>query len=156
MTPGAKRRIVLWIFITGFITNLIWENAQMPLYSGYEGFGQHFLLCLVASIIDGVSILALYLMISVVRKNSLWLFNIRALDIILLFILGLLVSTLLERWGLKSGAWKYTSQMPLVLGMGLAPLLQLAVLSIISVFIVRLALPRKVVNRKYNSAGSEG
>ena len=129
--------------MTGFITNLIWENAQAPLYTGYEGFGQHFLFCLVASVVDGLVVLGFYFIISLIRKDSFWLFNITAPDILMLFVLGLFTAILFEKWALKSGTWHYTEEMPLILGMGLLPVLQLAILSIASVYAVRFIIRPK-------------
>ena len=129
--------------MTGFITNLIWENAQAPLYTGYEGFGQHFLFCLVASVVDGLVVLGFYFIISLIRKDSFWLFNIKASDILMLVILGLFTAILFEKWALKSGTWHYTEEMPLILGMGLLPVLQLAILSIASVYAVRFIIRPK-------------
>lgn len=151
-----KAKMLLCLFLTAFTLNLIWENAQAPLYIGFESFRQHFLSCLIASVMDAVVILAIYLMISMMRKDILWLFNIRSLDIIILFISGLLVSVLLEKWGLTSGAWSYNAKMALIFGIGLAPVLQLSLLSIISVYIVKLGLHRKVPELKLsNQEGKE-
>lgn len=47
-----KKRAILYLFITAFITNLISENLQAPLYTGFKSFGQHFLFCLVASLVE--------------------------------------------------------------------------------------------------------
>lgn len=132
-----KKKLWLWIFMTGFITNLIWENAQAPLYTGYKGFGQHFLFCLVASVIDGLVVLAFYFIISLIRRDSFWLFNLKPSDILMLCVLGLFTAILFEKWALKSGTWNYTEEMPLIRGMGLMPVLQLAILSIISIYIVK-------------------
>ena len=137
MKAVPKNRLLFLIFITGFITNLIWENAQAPLYTGYKGFGQHFLFCLVASVIDGLVVLAFYLIISLLRRDSFWLFNIKASDILMLFVLGLFTAILFEKWALKTGTWNYTEQMPVIFGMGLLPMLQLAILSFVTVYAVR-------------------
>lgn len=58
----------------------------------------------------------------------------------MLFVLGLSTAILFEQWALKSGTWTYTEQMPLILGMGLSPLLQLAILSIMSIYVVKFIL----------------
>lgn len=140
-----KGKLLLCLFLTAFILNLIWENAQAPLYIGFETFRQHFLSCLIASVMDAVVILAIYLMISMMRKDILWSFNIRSLDIIILFISGLLVSVLLEKWGLTSGAWSYTEDMPAIFGIGVLPAFQFALLSITSIYMVKSALRMKAI-----------
>ena len=147
MIRSDKKRVILYLFITAFIINLIWENLQAPLYTGYQSFGQHFLFCLVASLIDAVVILAFYFIISLIRKNVLWLLNIRPPDTLLLLALGLFTAVLFEKWALKSSMWDYTSEMPIIFRLGLVPLIQLAILSVISVYIVRFAFVRKMVQQ---------
>lgn len=128
---------MLWIFIVGFITNFIWENAQAPLYEGHESFSQHFLFCLVASIIDGVVIVGFYLIISTLRKNFLWLENIKITDILILLFLGSVTAIIFEVLALKIQTWNYTDRMPLIYGLGLMPLIQLSILSVLSIYLVR-------------------
>lgn len=71
------------------------------------------------------------------RRGSFWLFNIKALDILMLFVLGLFTAILFEKWALKTGTWNYTEQMPVIFGIGLLPMLQRAILSIVTVYAVR-------------------
>jgi hypothetical protein len=138
-----KRKLLLWIFIAGFITNLIWENAQAPLYEGYESFSQHFLSCVAASIVDGVVIVGLYVLVGLTRRNMLWLFNITIRDIVILLISGMATAIAFEKLAMKNESWNYNENMPLVLGLGLMPLIQLAVLSIISVYLVQIIIKSK-------------
>ena len=139
-----KKRAILYLFIIAFITNLIWENLQAPLYTGFKNFGQHFLFCLVASLVDAVVILAFYFIISLIRKDAFWILNISLADMLVLLALGLLTALLFEKWALQSGTWDYTSEMPVIFGIGLAPLIQLAILSIISIYLVKIAFGRRV------------
>lgn len=140
----SKKGLLFRIFAAGFVTNLIWENAQAPLYTGYEGFGQHFLFCLVASAVDGVVILTFYLIVCSIRGDWFWLFNIRASDIGMLSLLGVGVAVLFEKWALVRGTWSYTEQMPAIFGIGLLPALQLAILSNMSIYIIKVALRDKI------------
>jgi hypothetical protein len=137
-------KLLLWILASGFVTNLIWENAQAPLYEGYKGFGQHFIFCFVASIVDGVIIVVFYLIVSVIRRNRSWLFSIRIGDIIILVILGILTAIAFEKWALSNGTWSYDERMPMILGLGLMPLLQLSILSIISIYLVKVPLQQRL------------
>lgn len=138
------KKVIFYLFITAFITNLIWENFQAPLYAGFKTFGQHFLLCLVASVVDAVVILAFYFIIRLMRKDPLWLLHMKLADTFILLFLGLFTAILFEKWALKSGSWDYTSEMPLIFGIGLAPLIQLSILSIISVYIVKFVFRGRV------------
>jgi hypothetical protein len=135
-----KRKLLLWIFIAGFITNLIWENAQAPLY---ESFSQHFVFCVAASIVDAAVVVGLYVMVGLLRRNIFWLLNITIKDIIILLISGIVTSIAFEELALSNGSWNYNENMPLIFGLGLVPLIQLAVLSIISVYLVQLIIKSK-------------
>lgn len=55
-----KVRLLLAIFLIGFLLNLVWENVQAPLYEEYSGFQGHFVLCFWASLVDAAVILLLY------------------------------------------------------------------------------------------------
>lgn len=144
MKRTDKKKVILYFFITAFITNLIWENFQAPLYAGFKTFGQHFLFCLVASVVDAVVILAFYFIIRLMRKDPLWLLHMKLGDMFILLFMGLFTAILFEKWALKSGSWDYTSEMPLIFGIGLAPLIQLSILSIISVYIVKFVFRGRV------------
>lgn len=139
----VRQRLIVYLFLTAFITNLIWENLQAPLYTGFESFGQHFLFCLVASVVDAAVILALYFIISLLRNDAMWLRDIRRADTLVLLALGLLTAILFEKWALQSGTWNYTSEMPEIFGIGLAPLIQLPILSMFSIYLVKIAFDRR-------------
>lgn len=138
-------KILALVFFAGFITNLIWENLQAPLYQGYEGFIAHFLFCLGASVIDGVVTVAFYFVIGLIRNNYSWLIEVRARDILLLFILGAVTAFAFEKWAISSGWWNYNPNMPIIFGVGLTPLIQLPILSVLSIYLIKfLAGKRKI------------
>ena len=130
-------KLLTLVFFAGFITNLIWENFQAPLYQDYEGFIKHFLFCLTASIIDGIVVVVFYLIIGLFRKNVLWLVEIRASDIFILVILGTASALAFEKWAVSDGWWDYNHNMPIIFGVGLTPLIQLPVLSVLTVYLVK-------------------
>lgn len=138
-------KVFALVFLAGFSTNLIWENLQAPLYQGYESFITHFLFCLGASIIDGVVIVAFYLIISLVRNNFVWLVEMRTTDVFLLFTLGAVTAFAFEKWAISSGWWDYNQNMPIIFGVGLTPLIQLPILSVLSIYLIKfLARKRKM------------
>ena len=141
-------KVLILVFFVGFATNLIWENLQAPLYQGYEGFITHFLSCLAASSIDGVVIVAFYLIIGLLRKNVLWLVEIRAKDIFILVILGTATAFAFEKWAVSGEWWDYNHNMPIIFGVGLTPMIQLPVLSVLTVYLVKVFSGNK--NLKYN------
>ena len=141
-------KVLILVFFAGFATNLIWENLQAPLYQGYEGFITHFLSCLAASSIDGIVIVAFYLIIGLLRKNVLWLFEIRTWDIFILVILGTATAFAFEKWAVSREWWGYDQNMPIIFGVGLTPLIQLPVLSLLTVYLVKVFSGKKNVKYK--------
>ena len=138
-------KVFTLVFLAGFSTNLIWENLQAPLYQGYESFITHFLFCLGASVIDGVVIVAFYLIIGLIRNNHSWLVEMRTRDILLLFILGAVTAFAFEKWAISSGWWNYNPNMPIIFRVGLTPLIQLPILSVLSIYLIKLlARKRKI------------
>ena len=131
------------VFAAGFITNLAWENVQAPLYEGYESFSQHFLLCLAASVVDGVMVVLFYVLVGLIRRDIFWLLNSRISDMAIITFCGTLTAIAFEIVALKNGGWNYNENMPLIFGLGLIPLIQLSSLSIISVYLVKIIIQKQ-------------
>ncbi len=129
-----KWPLVWRILLVGFLTNLVWENAQAFLYEGYEGFYQHFIMCLIATVVDAVAILALYLIFAGVLQDFYWVRHWNWKSILLIMLAGGLLAILFEKWALSRGEWSYTEAMPVVpfLQVGLSPLLQLTILPVLT------------------------
>lgn len=119
-------RIIGW----GFALNLLWENAQAPLYSGYESFAQHFPLCLRASIGDVVILLVLYAALAVVFRDADWPDQENGKQYAMASIMGMGVAIGIELWALSKGRWAYDALMPTLspFGAGVLPILQLAII----------------------------
>lgn len=56
--------------------------------------------------------------------------------------LGILATVAFERWALSRGRWAYGPEMPLVLGIGLLPLLQWLIVPMLTLGLVRSLAPR--------------
>lgn len=125
-------------FIISFFTNLLWENAQAPLYVGYTSFWQHFSLCFLAAIIDGI-------IVTVVASAS-WFFRrktqfgqLSILELLTLTFVGAVISTGIEKWALVYQYWHYTQAMPRlpIISVGIPPLLQLTILIPLTIYLAR-------------------
>lgn len=132
MTRNNLYKILSPIIIISFIMNLIWENAQAPLYENYSGFFQHFSICLKGTLGDVVIIFIIYGIVSFSMNDWYWPRKFGRREILLILILGILIAIIIEERALQYGLWAYTSQMPLLpfLGIGLLPVLQMVILPI--------------------------
>ena len=109
---------LLAIFGTALTLNLAWEHLHAPLYAGYQGGAITEFILLRASLGDAVIITGgalLFLYVPYFKKHR-WL----------VWPLGLWVAVAIELFALYTGRWAYGPAMPLVFGIGLTPLVQLA------------------------------
>lgn len=109
------------VFLISFGLNLVWELLQMGLYVDMGSFP---MCCIEATFWDAVIITTVYFLMS--RANKITI-------VLLMF----LIAAFIENRALEEGRWAYNSYMPLVFGLGLSPLLQLPVTSLITYFSVR-------------------
>ncbi len=123
--------------ILGFIVlilNLIWEFSHFPLYHNLTGISNIPLL-LIASIGDLFLISLVFLVISYKNKTTNWIKAPDYSDYFLIILLGSFISILIEVISINLGSWAYRETMPVIFGIGLSPLVQLSVTSILSLFI---------------------
>jgi hypothetical protein len=119
-----------------FILNLIWEFAHYPLYVDLTGIPKNIHL-IWASFIDLIFIFIVLSIVSLKNKSLKWIDNTKKSDYLLLIILTLLIAALNELINLNIGRWQYTSSMPTIFSIGIFPLIQLAITSIISLLIYK-------------------
>jgi hypothetical protein len=111
------------LFGVSFLLNLAWEFAHVRLYT--------------------TKVTSLFLVWQS-AKDALWITLAYALVQVLrfdlsIFVLGLLVfSWVVERHALATKRWEYGPVMPIVLGVGLSPLLELALTGSLAVLSLRL------------------
>ena len=127
--------IVLLIALA-FLLNLLWELLHYQLYIDLSGISRY-LHILLASFTDAIIILAIFIIVSLKNKNLNWLNKPSRLDYALIIILSLLIAIAIETWALNIGRWAYNNFMPTIFGIGLTPLIQLAVTSLVALWMVR-------------------
>jgi hypothetical protein len=124
---------VKWSFIPelrfaawGFALNILWEALQTPLYAD-RGGGVRYLISsrLHCAIGDVLILLGCYWVIALLWRNRRWSETRRLAPRVLFVALGVAYTIASElahtRW-LRS--WGYAPEMPRILGVGLAPILQ--------------------------------
>ena len=131
-----KARLIFSIFIIGFLLNLVWENAQAPLYEGYTNFWSHFMVCFWASLVDAAVVLRLFGLLAIWYKDFYWVKYINWKSAAVLVLLGGGVAIGFEQWAFNNETWSYTDRMPVILlDTGLSPLLQMMLLPLLTYFI---------------------
>jgi len=131
---------VLMIFILGFFLNLLWELLHSLLYDWDATplinniyvyiprivFG--------ASFLDALWILAFIILNSIIHRSFQWVEAPTRRDYITLIIIGIITAIFIELEAIVFNHWSYNEFMPVILGIGLTPLIQLALTSIICLY----------------------
>jgi hypothetical protein len=79
--------------------------------------------------------------VSLSKRNVAWMRDARWSDMFAASILGFLIALMVEYKGLYLGRWAYTAAMPITpfFRMGLSPLIQMTLLTPLSLFILRIS-----------------
>ncbi|MBI4128719.1 MAG: hypothetical protein HY460_01595 [Parcubacteria group bacterium] len=112
----------VFVFLSAFFLNLVWENAHRMLYSHYRGESVSEFILVRAALVDAIIILGIIVFLA--------LFPRYAANSIPVFIAGLVVAIVLERWALATDRWAYAPEMPVIpfLNTGLTPTFQLGII----------------------------
>lgn len=130
---SATRRTLkrtLWvIFTAAVLINLPWEVAQMSLYVAEGSVVISLWYCFLASIGDGLLVLLIFAAGWLVFRRQDWFTQPGVRGYLLMLAAGASIAVVVE-WVASgiAGQWAYAEGMPLVLGVGLAPLIQMLVL----------------------------
>lgn len=131
-------RAIFWIIMVSFLANFVWEIVQMPLYAVPGTIWQHLPMCIYATWGDVFIILMLYIVVAMIRSDLNWFRHIEVTDVVILALGGALIAISIEQRALATHAWQYTASMSLIpfLNVGLVPILQMMVLSLVIFFCV--------------------
>ncbi len=124
--------------IVGFISlilNIIWEFSHHFLYIDLSGIAKYPHL-VIASFADMLIILGIFMIISLKNRSFSWMKHPGKFDYLLVVLLGFAVAIFIEIINLNLGRWKYTDAMPTLFGIGISPLIQLALTGVISLIIL--------------------
>lgn len=135
--------ICIWVFIFAFLLNFLWESLHSPAYymEGYStDFNSYLRMLLVASSIDAIIIVAVFLGISLMIRDTNWLFKHDKIYYLISSVLGLVIAAITEFKSVYlQGKWDYNELMPVVpfIGIGILPLLQLMILIPLSFWLAK-------------------
>ena len=144
MLSLSSMTFFLLYLLSGFFLHLIWENAQAPLFAGFESFVQHFPICLKATLTGDLSMmLLLYFVLALVHRDLQFLEKKETFRHPVTWILpsfvGALFAVIIELRALLEHRWSYTDAMPILpfFPVGLTPVLQMIVIPLVLLWILR-------------------
>ena len=129
--------IFLLIFFLAFILNFLWEILHFPLYIDLTGIPKYPHL-LIATLTDAIIITFIFMLISLLNKNTSWIRHPKISDYLLIIIPTLIIASAIELYSVSNGRWSYKEIMPTIFGIGLSPLIQLAVTGIITLRLIKI------------------
>lgn len=139
MKPVSLPKFLLLITAIAFFLNTIWENAQTQLFAGTHSIARHLVIYTMASVMDALYTVGLFLGIAILWKNRRWTERLRPPQIAFILLAGFFTATLVESWAIHTSRWHYSSWMPLIphLDVGVSPVLQLMFLPLATFHIAR-------------------
>ncbi len=124
--------------VVSFVFHFVWESSHLSLYGGYEGLSGSVPITLWATLGDVRYTFGAVLLVALFKKSLVWFQSVRITDYAGLFILGIFIAVFVEYKAFVFDRWFYLNTMPIIPGLnvGLSPVLQMALLLPLSVFVV--------------------
>lgn len=145
MVPWKKAAAVLGsIFSFAWLLNFAWEIIHAPFlyqieaYMGIETLEQFVAAISYVAVEDALLILLMYGIVATVARDLFWIKDLEQIHVSTMALAGFVIAVGIEYRALYvSDKWAYTAAMPTVFGLGLSPLLQLAVTGLVSLFLAQ-------------------
>lgn len=131
-----KTKYLVILTIVAFLLHVVWENAQAPLYAGYQSFLQHLPVCITGTLGDVVITLLALGLFWLIKKDV----PRSKTDFLALVIVGFVVAVAIEQNALLLNKWSYAPLMPLIpyLRVGVTPILQMIILLPLTFYLTNL------------------
>lgn len=128
--------ILIRLFAAGFALNLLWEFAHCQLYETCrrQTWAQNIPLLVKMSFKDGLFIVLFYVIALALFPAENILASRAALAVFLTLSLGF--AFIDEKVSVKKGRWEYAREMPTVFGVGITPLLEIAVTGVLAFLVL--------------------
>ncbi len=128
--------LLIKIFVISFFLNLLWEIIHSQFYTTCLEYDlkKYIKVIINASIKDALFITLFYLFSVFIFDSQKILTN--SIQLLFYIIISLLFSFIDEKISLKLKRWKYSKQMPKILGVWISPLFELVVTWVLSFWLV--------------------
>jgi hypothetical protein len=140
-------RAWLSVFAIAVPLNFAWEMAQAPLYGPMGPLWQATWRCFVASLGDGVMVLTIVAVGSMVFGSGLWFAQSLIPRPLFAAVAGIVLALAVELWGVQTGRWSYRRGMPVLpeIDVAVVPLAQMGLLVPVTLWLTRTWLGRVAV-----------
>ena len=135
----AAAPLCRWL-LRAAVLNLAWEIAQLPLYTIFHDGRPEEIAFAVAHCTAGDVLIALacYLVASAVTRHLAWPWHRPVAGAVVASLAGLAYTAFSEWLNVSvRGSWAYAESMPLIAGIGVAPLLQWLVVPALALYLLR-------------------
>lgn len=137
---GKLSLILAVVFLFSYLLNFVWESWHgVFLYEEHNVAAAKYVLMMNhVSVMDAVIITGMYFVTALVSKDIFWPKEWYGARIAVFLVIGVFVAVVIEYMAVYVlRAWSYNAFMPLVLGIGLSPLLQLSVTGVLAIYVAR-------------------
>ena len=135
-----RKQIILFL-VLAFSLNLVWEVSHSYLYdwdeSPLKNNVQFYIPKILGATLGDLVILAsIFLILSLIHQNLSWFNNLIPLDYIIITLLGLITAIIIEIRGVYLlNRWSYNELMPIIFGIGLTPLIQIVITTLLALWL---------------------
>lgn len=137
---GKLSLILAVVFLFSYLLNFVWESWHgVFLYEEHNVAAAKYVLMMNSvSFMDAVIITGIYFITALVSRDIFWLKEWNSARITVFVSIGGIVAVAIECMAVYVlRAWGYNASMPLVLGIGLSPLLQLSATGVLAIYVAR-------------------
>lgn len=138
------------VFAFAFLLNFAWESIHAVLfYAGHAAYTAIFFtrMVLYASFVDALLIFGIFCAGCLLFRSDCWLESYGGKEVSYTIVLGVIIAMVIEIKALLFDQWSYTELMPTIFGIGLSPLVQLALTGSLSMFFTSKLLYARSENR---------
>ena len=138
----SLHKIIILFFVLAFSVSLVWEVSHSVLYDWNKSPLHNDAYFYVSRILystfgDLIFLTMIFAAVSLKNKNISWIQKPKMFDYSLIAILGIAFAIFIEKRAEILHLWSYNANMPLVFGMGITPLIQLALTGMFVVWLVQ-------------------
>jgi len=128
-----------------FVTNFLWEMGQARFYSSMKGLPTWSAtwLCTRAAAADVAWLAIFFVMAALVARDVAWPLHPTLKTSATFLLLCLFSTAAIEHWAIATKRWRYSSDMPMIFGVGALPLLQWVLIPILFLLAFRVAFRTK-------------